>query len=66
MDERWYPDPIEPTRDEERLFFDEHERAVRRYRKASSQLLRRLESEGPDPYAVVTPIRVLSPIPRRH
>jgi hypothetical protein len=48
MDKRWYPQSTE----DERSFVDEHERAVRYNRKACSQLLMRLQSEGPDPYAV--------------
>jgi hypothetical protein len=48
MDERWYPQSRERTEDE-RSFVDEHERAVRYSRKACSQLLMRLQSEGPDP-----------------
>ena len=64
MDERWYPQFRERTEDE-RCFVDEHERAVRYSRKACSQLLMRLQSEGPDPYAVVIPVRILSRIPIR-
>ena len=62
---RPYPQSRERTEDE-RSFVDEHERAVRYSRKACSQLLMRLQSEGPDPYAVVIPVRILTRIPRRH
>lgn len=63
MDERWYPQSRERTEDKP-SFVDEHERAVRR--KACSQLLMRLQSEGPDPYAVVIPVRILTRTQRRH
>ena len=63
---RWHPEPLMHTPDDDRCFVDEHERAVRHSRKACSQLLMGLQSEGPDPYAVVIPVRILSPIPRRH
>ena len=65
MDKRWYPQSRERT-ENERSFVDEHERAVRYSRKACSQLLKRLQREGSDPYAVVIPVPVLSRIPRRH
>ena len=65
MDKRCYSQSRKRTEDE-RSFDDEHERAVRYSRKACSQLLMGLQSEGPDPYAVVIPVRILSRIPRRH
>jgi hypothetical protein len=34
--------------------------------EACFQLLKRLQREGPDPYAVVIPVLILSRIPRRH
>jgi hypothetical protein len=65
MDKRCYPQSRERTEDE-RSFDDEHERAVRYSRKACSQLLIRLQSEGPDPYAIVISVRILSRIPTRY
>jgi hypothetical protein len=61
MAERWHPQPVTHTPD-----VAEHERAFRHNREACFQLLERLRREGPDPYAVVIPVPVLSRIPRRH
>ena len=66
MAEHWHPEPLTRTRDDDRCFVAEHERASRDNREACFQLLKRLQHEGPDPYAVVIPVPVLSRIPRRH
>jgi hypothetical protein len=60
MDERWHAQPAMRIRDDDRAFVDEHERAARHNRKACTELLKRLQGEGRDPYAVVTPVPVLS------
>jgi hypothetical protein len=65
MAERWHPEPLMHTPDDDRCFVTEHERAFRHTREACFQLLKRLQREGPDPYAVVIPVPVLSGIPRR-
>jgi hypothetical protein len=64
MAERWHPQPIPCTPDDDRLFVAELERGVRHNREACFQLLKRLQREGPDPYAVVIPVPVLPRIPR--
>ena len=60
------PQPMLCTPDDDRRFVAEHERGARINREASFQLLKRLQREGPDPYAVVIPVPVLPRIPRRH
>ena len=40
----------------------EHDRAVRHNRQARLQLLKRLQRQGPDPYAVLISVPVLSRI----
>jgi hypothetical protein len=62
MAERWHPEPLKHTPDDDRCFVAEHERAFRDNREACFQLLKRLQREGSDPYAVVIPVRVLSRI----
>jgi hypothetical protein len=54
MTERWHPQSEMSPLDEDRCFVTEYESAVRHNRKACFQLLKRLQREGPDPYAVVT------------
>jgi hypothetical protein len=64
MAEHWQPQPHAP--DDDQCFVAEHLRAFRHNREACFQLLKRLQREGPDPYAVVISVPVLSPVPRRH
>jgi hypothetical protein len=52
------------TPDDDRRFVAEHEHGVRHNREACFQLLKRLQREGPDRYAVVIPVPVLSRIPK--
>ena len=66
MAERWHPQPMPCTPDDDLRFVAEHERGVRDNREACFQLLKRLHREGTDPYAVVIPVPVLPRIPRRH
>ena len=56
MAERWHPQPVMHTPDDDRCFVAEHRRAFRHIREACFQLLKRLQREGPDPYAVVIPV----------
>jgi hypothetical protein len=63
MAERWHPEPLTHTPDDDRCFVAEHERAFRDNREACFQLLKRLQREGSDPYAVVISVPVLSRIP---
>jgi len=65
MAELLHPQPMPCTADDDLRFTAEHERGVRHNREACFQLLQRLQREGPDPYAVVIPVPVLSRIPRR-
>jgi len=58
------PQPMPCTPDDDQYFVAE-ERGVRHNREACFQLLKRLQREGPDPYAVVIPVPVLPRIPRR-
>jgi hypothetical protein len=60
------PQPMPCTPDDDQYFVAEHEHGVRHNREACFQLLKRLQREGPDPYAVVIPVPILSRIPRRH
>jgi len=66
MAELLHPQLMPCTPDDDRRFVAEHERGVRHNREACFQLLKRLQRAGPDPYAVVIPVPVLSRIPRRH
>ena len=66
MAERWHPQPVMHTPDDDRCFVAEHRRAFRHTREACFQLLKRLQREGPDPYAVVIPVPVLPRVPRRN
>jgi hypothetical protein len=55
MAERWHPQSVMHTPDDDQCFVAEDKRAFRRTREACFQLLKRLQREGPDPYVVVIP-----------
>ena len=66
MAERCHPQSVMHTPDDDQCFVAEDKRAFRHTREACFQLLKRLQREGPDPYAVVIPVPVLSRVPRKH
>jgi hypothetical protein len=55
MAERCHPQSVMHTPDDDQCFVAEDKRAFRHTREAGFQLLKRLQREGPDPYAVVIP-----------
>jgi len=66
MAQRWLPELMPRIAHDDGNLVAEHDRAVRHNRQACFQLLKRLQREGPDPYAVLISVPVLSRIPRRH